>query len=91
MSICFHTEEERLVAEQAIAAYREAQKAMAAAPHGQGLAVTEAAVLRQGRAVTQTMMEPLISTHAEVQKGGPVAGDAGVGETRRSSTTRAKS
>ncbi len=35
MSIHYHTEEERLVAEQAVAAYREAQKAMAAAPHGQ--------------------------------------------------------
>ncbi len=90
MSIHCRTEEERLVAEQAIAAYREAQKAMAAAPHGQGLAVTEAAVLRQGRIVTQTMMEQLISTHAEVQKGGPAAGDAGVDETRRSNTTRAK-
>ncbi len=90
MSILYHTEEERLVAEQAIAAYREAQKAMAAAPHGQGLAVTEAAVLRQGRAVTQTMMEQLISTHVEVQKGGPAAGGACVGETRRSNTTRTK-
>ncbi len=90
MSIHYHTEEERLVAEQAIAAYREAQKAMAAAPHGQGLAVTEAAVLRQGRIVTQTMMEPLISTHAEVQKGGPAAGGACVGETRHSNTTRTK-
>ncbi len=90
MSIHYHTEEERLVAEQAIAAYREAQKAMAAAPHGQGLAVTEAAVLRQGRAVTQTMMEQLISPHAEVQKGGPAAGGARVDETRRSNTTRAK-
>lgn len=90
MSICVRTEEERLVAEQAVAAYREAQKAMAAAPVGQGLAVTEAAVLRQGRIVTQTMMEQLISTHAEVQKGGPVAGGARVDETRRSNTTRAK-
>ena len=89
MSIHYHTEEERLVAEQAVAAYREAQKAMAAAPHGQGLAVTEAAVLRQGRIVTQTMLEQLISTHAEVQKGGPVAGGARVDETRRSNTTRA--
>ncbi len=89
MSIHYHTEEERLVAEQAVAAYREAQKAMAAAPHGQGLAVTEAAVLRQGRIVTQTMMEQSISTHAEVPKGGPVAGGARVDETRRSNTTRA--
>ncbi len=90
MSIHYHTEEERFVAEQAVAAYREAQKAMAAAPDGQGLAVTEAAVLRQGRTVTQTMMEQLISTHAEVQKGGPAAGGARVDERRRSSTTRAK-
>ena len=90
MSIHHHTEEERFVAEQAVAAYREAQKAMAAAPVGQGLAVTEAAVLRQGRAVTQTMMEQLISTHAEVQKGGPAAGGVRVDKTRRSNTTRAK-
>ncbi len=90
MSIHYHTEEERFVAEQAVAAYREAQKAMAAAPHGQGLAVTEAAVLRQGRAVTQAMMEQLISTHAEVQKRGPAVGGACADETRRSNTTRAK-
>ena len=91
MSIDYRTEEERLVAEQAITAYREVVKAMEAAPHGQGLACTEAAVLTHGRAWLRSMMEQAMSAHPEAQKGGPVAGDVRVEEMPRSSTTRAKS
>jgi len=91
MSISDRTEEERLVAEQAIAAYREARKAMESAREGDGLAVTESAVLRHGRKFLQQMIEQLLSAHPEAQKGGPAAGGVRVEEVPRSSTTRAKS
>ena len=90
MSIDYRTEEERLVAEQAILAFREAQKAMLSAPEGQGLAVTEAAVLGQGRRLLKTMIEQLMSTHSEVQKGGPAPGGVRAEKTHRSGTTRGR-
>lgn len=91
MSIGYRTEEERLVAEQAIAAYREARKAMESAREGEGLAVTESAVLRHGRKFLQQMIEQLLSAHPEAQKGGSAAGGVRVEEGPHSSTTRGKS
>lgn len=91
MSIEYRTEAERLVAEQAIAAYREVVKAMEAAPHGQGFARTEAAVLAEGRPLLRSMMEQAMSAHPETQKGGPAAGGVRVEEVPRSNTTRGKS
>ena len=61
---------ERLVAEQAVLAFRESIKAMEAAPHGQGLAVTERAVQEQGRKTTLAMMEQALLAAAEGEKGG---------------------
>ena len=43
MLLEYRDEIDRLVAEQALLACREVKKAMEAAPHGQGLACTEAA------------------------------------------------
>ena len=91
MSIDYRTEEERLVAEQAIAAYREARQAMESAREGEGFAVTESAVLRHGRKFLQEMIEQLMSAHPAAQKGGPAAGGVRVEELPRSSTTRSKS
>lgn len=91
MSIDYRTEEERLVAEQAIAAYREARQAMESAREGEGFAVTESAVLRHGRKFLQEMMEQLMSAHPEAQKGGSAPNDVPAARTPRSSTTRAKS
>lgn len=91
MSIKCRTQAERLVAEQAIAAYREVIKAMASAPQGQGLACTEAAVLAEGRPLLRSMMEQAMSAHPEAQKGGPAAVGVRVEKVPRSSTTRAKS
>ena len=90
MSKLYSTDEERLVAEQAVAAFREARQAMDAAPEGQGLAVTEAAVLSQGRKFLRVMMEQLMSTHPEVQKGGPAPGAVCAEETPPSNTTRGR-
>jgi hypothetical protein len=83
-------ENERLVAEQALLAYREVKKAMEAAPHGQGLACTEAAVLVQGREQQQRMLELILGGHPEAQKKGRVPDPAPAGVRRRSGTTRPK-
>jgi hypothetical protein len=88
MSPEYRSEQERLVAEQAVLAFRATMAAMASAPHGQGLAVTEAAVLEHGRALLQKLLSEALSTHAEVQKGGPALGHAPVPETPPSSTIR---
>ena len=88
MSLEYRNEQERLLAEQAVLAFRATMAAMAAAPHGRGLAVTEAAVLEQGRALLQKMLSVALSTHPEVQKGGPALGPAAALETPLSDTTR---
>jgi hypothetical protein len=91
MLFTLQSEEERLIAEQAVAAYREAKQAMLAAPHGRGLAVTEEAVLSQGRQFMASMMQQLMSAHSEAQKGGAAPGDVRVERPRPSSTTRPRS
>jgi hypothetical protein len=91
MSTEYRTEEERLVAEQAIAAYREARRAMESAQEGEGLAVTELAVLTQGRTFMQNMLKQLMSAHPEAQKGGSAPNDVAAEKTPPSSTIRANS
>ena len=83
-------ENERLVAEQALLAYREVKKAMQAAPHGQGMACTEAAVLAQGREHQRRMLELILGGHPEALKKGGVPDPAPAGVRRRSGTTRPK-
>ena len=90
MSTDYRTEAERLVAEQAVAAYREVIKAMEIAPEGQGFACTEASALTEGRALTRSIMKQAMSAHPEAQKGGSAPNDVPAGKTPRSSTTRAK-
>ena len=81
-------ETERLVAEQAVLAYREVKKAMQVAPHGRGLACTEAAVLAQGREQQRRILELILGDHPEAQKKGAVHGPAPAGVRRHSGTTR---
>ena len=88
MSLEFCDENERLVAEQAVLAYREVFKAMQCAPHGQGLACTEAAVLRQGREQQRKVLELLLGGHPEAQKKGGVLDPATAGVRRRSGVAR---
>lgn len=90
MSAKLHTADERLVAEQAVAMYREVRKAMESAPHGQGLAVTESALLAHGRTFLRSVLEQTMSAHTEAQKGGPAAGRATAEELPHSSTTPPK-
>ena len=70
------TDNERLVAEQAVAAYRTATRAMRDAPHGHGLDRIEQAVRTDGFEALRRMVELAASEHDEAQKKGPVAGRA---------------
>lgn len=70
------SDNERLVAEQAVAAYRSLTAAGKSAPHGRGLACIEEAVHKQGFDVLRRMVQLSASEHAEAQKGGPAAGRA---------------
>jgi hypothetical protein len=67
------SDNERLVAEQAIAAYRAVSAAGKSAPHGNGLAVLEEAVHNEGFPILRRMVELSASEHAEAQKKGPPA------------------
>lgn len=64
---------ERLVAEQAIAAYQAVSAAGKAAPHGKGLAALEEAVHQNGFDLLRKMVELGASEHAEAQKKGSAA------------------
>lgn len=64
---------ERLLAEQAVLAFREVKKTMRAAPHGRGLEVTEQATLVQGRRQMMRMLEEALKAQAAAEKGGPRA------------------
>ncbi len=68
------SENERLIAEQAVAAYQAVSAAGRAAPHGQGLARLEQAVHDKGFGVLRQMVQLGASEHAEAQKRGPAAG-----------------
>ena len=83
-------ENERLVAEQAVLAYREVHQAMQSAPHGQGLACTEAAVMAQGREQQRRMLELILGGHPEAQKKGIAHDPVPAGVRRRLGTTRPK-
>ena len=72
MDLMSLSDRERLIAEQAVLSFRESIKAMEAAPHGRGLAVTERAVQEQGRRTTLLMMAQALSAAAEGEKGGSV-------------------
>ena len=72
---------ERLVAEQAVAAYRTATRAMRDAPQGHGLDRIEQAVRDKGLDGLRRMIELAASEHDEAQKKGPAAGRAGAAGT----------
>lgn len=70
------SDNERVVAEQAIAAYRTVKAAGQAAPHGKGMACIEEAVHKEGFEVLRRIVQLSASEHAEAQKRGPVVGRA---------------
>ena len=70
------SENERLIAEQAIAAYRAVKAAGQAAPHGQGMVRIEEAVHKEGFDVLRQIVQLSVSEHAEAQKKGSAAAHA---------------
>jgi len=84
------TAEERLVAEQAVLLHRQVMDAMQNASFGQGLAVTEAAVLDGGREFLQKMLQEALSAQAEAQKRGSAPSRATAAKTHPSRPTAPK-
>jgi len=70
MDISIFDPVERLIAEAAVLGHREVMKAMKSAPHGQGLAVTERAVLDRGRQQMVLCLEEALRAKAAEEKGG---------------------
>ncbi|MGE3818697.1 MAG: hypothetical protein AB7I30_04630 [Isosphaeraceae bacterium] len=83
------TELEAILLEQALIMARELEAVSDAAPDGQVLAVTEAAAVRCGRALTRTALEGALRRQARAaeKKGAPAgpapAAGAGSSRTRR--------
>lgn len=90
MAIEFQDASERLVAEQAVLAFRSVKDAMRTAPHGRGLAVMEDALMDKGVQTLRVMLQEAVSAHPEAQKGGPAACPARVATPHRSSGNAAK-
>jgi len=67
------SEDERIIAEQAVLALQAVKQAAREAPHGQGMAMMEQAVSDKGFAVLRRMLALGASDHSEAQKKGPVA------------------
>jgi hypothetical protein len=64
------SEDERLIAEQAVATYRAVTLAGEGAPHGQGLAHLEQAVRENGQELLRTTLQRALSARQEAQKKG---------------------
>lgn len=83
-SIVVVDEQEKLVALQALETYRALKQAVKEAPHGKGLAFTEAVVHDKGFDHLRRMYESALRDHPEAQKKGSVVSDAPAGKRRRS-------
>jgi hypothetical protein len=82
------TAAERLVAEQAVALHREVLAAMQAAPWGQGLAVTEAAVMQGGQEFLRNLLQQTLSAQPGAQQGGSAPNRVTAAKRRVSRPTR---
>ena len=69
----FQSDEERLVAEQALLNYRELKGVLKSAPHGKGMAVLEMAVREKGFEQMRQTLSLLANAHEEAQKKGSIA------------------
>ena len=70
-SIAVENETEALIAQQALETYRALQKAVKDAPHGKGLAFTEAVLHDKGFDHLRQMYQAALQEHPEAQKKGP--------------------
>jgi len=66
----FKSDDERLVAEQALLNYRELQQVMKDAPYGKGMAVLEQAVRQRGFEQMRQTLSLLANAHEGGQKKG---------------------
>lgn len=66
------SDDERLIAEQAIATYRAVKLAGQQAPHGKGLACLEQAVRQHGDELLRNTLQRVINAQDEAQKKGSV-------------------
>jgi len=73
------TDDERLIAELAVAMARAVKLAGDDAPHGKGLFCLEQTVLDRGKELMRTVLQKTLSARPEAQKRGQVAWRAGVG------------
>lgn len=83
-SIAVESDTEALIALQAIETYRALQQAVKDAPHGKGLAFTEAVVHDKGFDHLRKMYESALRDHPEAQKKGPAVLHVRVEKGRRS-------
>jgi hypothetical protein len=87
--------EEALIAEQALAMYRELRKAASSAPDGEVLSVAESLAVARGRELTRRSLETVLQEEiATVEKKGRPAevvaagGVAGIVDTNRAGSSR---
>ena len=83
-SIFVKDEQEKLVALQAIETYRALRQAVQDAPHGQGLAFTEAVVHDKGLDHLRQMYQAALREHPEAQKKGSAVSPVPAGKKPRS-------
>ena len=76
---------EQVLIERLRASLKEVRRVMEKAPRGKGLALTEQAVLSQGREIMRLLLQETLRNAAAAQKGGSIAIAA---EPRLLSTTR---
>jgi hypothetical protein len=67
------SENERIIAEQAVLSYRDLKQATQNAPPGHGMAAIEEVVLKKGFETLRKMIELGASEHSEAQKKGSAA------------------
>jgi hypothetical protein len=79
------TDQERLVAEQAVLTYRALEQAAEAAPVGKGMEMLERAIHDKGFEHLRTMLQAAASARPEAQKKGPASGPVSAAETGSSS------
>lgn len=84
----YQSDEERLVAEQAVLNYRELKQVMKQAPHGKGMEVMEYAVRERGFEQMRKTLSLLVNAHDEAQKKGPTASGASAEPTPTSNAAR---
>ena len=75
------SDDERLIAERAIAMSRAVKLAGDAAPHGKGLACMEQAVLDHGRELLRLTLERSLGSRDEAKKKGKVGGTVRAGQS----------